>query len=280
MKNYLKASDEYGEYLVNRSNRVDVDFTFIVGAYNAEGSIRNSILSLLNQSYDSFNIIVVDDGSSDSTFEVLDFLCSRYDTLTIIRQSNLGLTKSLNRAIWESTGRYIVRHDADDFSYINRLEIVKKFIEPSDDFIMSYSEVHTSEGECRTEPRPLYFCNGFVNPNSLMYGNPFVHGTYVFKSEFIKSTLYDPKFRLSQDYELLLRAVRMGKKIKVIPTETYKFIKSENSVSRKKAGQQIKLAIEALRINGFSSSKLIASKGPVIQKMLMILRELDLRYCK
>jgi len=92
----------------------------IIAAYNEERHIRKCINSILNQSYKNLEVIIIDDGSSDKTLEVLNSF--EDNRLRIYTQNNKGRVFSRNRALSLAKGKYIVLQDADDWSHINRIE--------------------------------------------------------------------------------------------------------------------------------------------------------------
>jgi glycosyltransferase involved in cell wall biosynthesis len=280
MTNFLTCKDgisEYSLYSKNINNN-EVDFSFIVGAYNASSSIEESIQSLLDQDYPSFEIIIVDDGSTDNTFELIFSLYQQVNNIVLIKQDNIGLTSSLNRCIDVANGKYIARHDADDISYSNRLATLKKYFDEGETFLMSFADVGYFDSTTKQAPRRIYFNQNYLIPESLIFGNPFVHGTFAFTKEFISKYKYNDSFRLAQDFELLLRVFKNKEKIRLVPFSLYNFVQSNNSVSYKRSNEQIKLAKDALLLNGFKSNFLIAEKNKFLQVILKAYRELYFYY--
>ena len=101
----------------------------IMSAYNAADSIENSIKSILSQSYENFEFLICNDGSIDRTNAILTKYSqedSRIKLYSNVR--NIGLTKSLNILINNSTGKVIARQDADDISFPHRLEVQLAYI--------------------------------------------------------------------------------------------------------------------------------------------------------
>src|ERR687898_2245292 len=84
--------------------------TVVIPCYNQAHFLGEAIESVLSQSYEHFEIIVVDDGSTDETSEV----ASRYEGVRLIRQENRGLAGARNRGLEEAKGEYVVFLDADD----------------------------------------------------------------------------------------------------------------------------------------------------------------------
>ena len=98
--------------------------SIIIPAYNVENTIENCIKSIRIQTYDKIEIIVVDDGSSDCTYNVVNMLAENDKRVKIFRQSNKGVSAARNRGIQEATGEFIIFVDADDSIMINMIEIL------------------------------------------------------------------------------------------------------------------------------------------------------------
>ena len=95
--------------------------TVLMPVYNAENYLAASIESILSQSYQNFEFILIDDGSTDNSKKIiLSYKDSRI--LCLSNDINLGISSSLNKGIKVSSGKYIARMDADDISHANRLE--------------------------------------------------------------------------------------------------------------------------------------------------------------
>src|SRR5215510_6043019 len=100
----------------------------LMPAYNAERFIRSSVRSVLSQTFTDFELIVVDDHSTDATPELLRSFSDH--RLRVIRmEHNLGVVGAINRAAREARGRYIARMDADDISMPTRLAKQKAFLD-------------------------------------------------------------------------------------------------------------------------------------------------------
>ena len=87
----------------------------IVCAYNAEETLKRALDSAFSQNFDDYEVILVDDGSTDKTAEIAYSYMERFaDKMRIIRQSNKGLSSASNEGIMHATGKFIIRLDADD----------------------------------------------------------------------------------------------------------------------------------------------------------------------
>ncbi|WP_078428896.1 glycosyltransferase [Alkalihalobacterium alkalinitrilicum] len=97
--------------------------SIIMGVYNAEQTLSESLDSLLNQTYTNWELIMCDDGSSDESYEIAKQYEKRYLYIKLVKnEQNLGLATSLNRCLKYCTGDYIARQDADDRSLPTRIE--------------------------------------------------------------------------------------------------------------------------------------------------------------
>ena len=116
--------------------------TFIIPAYNCEKYIRNCIKNLVNQDINSYEIIIINDGSTDETGEICDYLASKNKKIKVIHKKNEGQGIARNLGIKEAKGEYIAFIDADDMpnikSYGKAIQIAKKA--NSDWIICDWSE--------------------------------------------------------------------------------------------------------------------------------------------
>ncbi len=101
-------------------------FSVIIPAYNAEGFIKNSITSVLNQTNGDFELIIIDDGSTDATAEIIKSFSDK--RIRYIYQQNGGVSSARNKGVIESKGEYICFLDADDEWRENHLEVVALLI--------------------------------------------------------------------------------------------------------------------------------------------------------
>lgn len=91
-------------------------------AYNAAKYLDSAIESIVNQTYSDYELIVINDGSTDNTLELIQKWATTDNRIKIIDQENRGIVKSLNRALIDARGEYIARMDADDLCLPQRLE--------------------------------------------------------------------------------------------------------------------------------------------------------------
>ena len=97
--------------------------TVLMAAYNAEHIISACIQAILDQDFTDFEFIIINDGSTDGTLNLLNAFAGKDARIKIIDQANTGLTKALNRGLLQAQGEFIARIDADDIALPNRLSL-------------------------------------------------------------------------------------------------------------------------------------------------------------
>jgi glycosyltransferase involved in cell wall biosynthesis len=109
----------------------------VVTAYNAERWIAETLDSILAQSHRDFELLAVDDGSSDRTLDILQEYAARDERIRVLTHANTGMAASANRAVQEATGDWIVRIDADDLMLTSRLERQIEYIRQNPDVVVA-----------------------------------------------------------------------------------------------------------------------------------------------
>lgn len=176
----------------------------IMSVYNTNYDyLSNSIASILNQTYKNFEFIIVDDASTNNIERMIkDFGDSRI----IFRENehNLGLTKSLNKAIKISSGKYIARMDADDISSIDRFDKQIRFLENNPQVGVLGSQA-VAIGE---KKHPINQPTSHEQIKAkLILNSAIIHPSVMIKSSLLKKNMYNEKFKKGQDYELWSRLI-------------------------------------------------------------------------
>ena len=178
----------------------------VMSVYNGEKYLREAVESTLNQTLTDFEFIIINDGSTDKTREILEGYND--PRIRLFNNANKGLTKSLNEGIQYSKGEYIARMDGDDISLPNRFERQVVFMDSHIEIAMcgTWAEFTDKDGN----NNGLYktpVSSGEIHA-MLIRHNPFIHSSVIIrKSIFDKVGLYDESFRRVQDYELWTRIV-------------------------------------------------------------------------
>jgi glycosyltransferase involved in cell wall biosynthesis len=123
----------------------------LMPVYNSEIFISEAIESILNQTYSNFEFIIVNDGSTDSSMNIISKYAENDNRIKIVKNKfNLGVSKSLNKGALVSKGKYIARMDADDISLIYRLEKQVEFLNNHPDIIVLGGQIQLINSPSRT----------------------------------------------------------------------------------------------------------------------------------
>jgi glycosyltransferase involved in cell wall biosynthesis len=184
--------------------------TVLMSVYNGEADLASAINSIKLQSYKDWDLLVVDDGSTDQTFALLSEAAAQDDRISVIRNdNNYGLAYSLNKGLKRARGELIARMDADDVSMPERLECQVEFMKdrPDVDVLGCAVELVKEDGEVLgVAYRPA----DHAEIVDRMYREtPFFHSSIMARKKFFDETGgYSETMRYSQDAELWFRSYK------------------------------------------------------------------------
>ncbi len=187
--------------------QLKVEISVVMSVYNSEQWLKDSISSILNQTFRNFEFIIINDGSTDKSEYIIKSFANKDERVKFLNQSNSGLTKSLNNAISISTGKYIARIDADDISLPDRLKKQYEILESSNNIGLCYTNFFEID-HLGKKIRKNIITNKFdLIKNNLSKGiNNIAHSSVMFrKSVFDELNGYREKLKKSQDFDLWLR---------------------------------------------------------------------------
>ena len=176
--------------------------------YNAEAYIAESVQSILDQTEPDFELLLIDDCSTDSSVEIIN---SFKDPRIILhrKKRNSGYTESLNWAIDQARGKYIARMDADDVSYLKRFEKQLAFLEQHPNVALCGTDARVEGSSLKfnypTEPKSIQ--------TNLLLGSSLIHPSIMGRTEIFKHYKYDPIKEPAEDYDLFTRLVVAGEKL-------------------------------------------------------------------
>ena len=177
----------------------------IMPVYNTEQYISESVQSILSQTFKEFEFIIIDDGSTDRSVEIIQsFGDSRI--MLLQNEKNLGITESLNKAFKIAKGNFICRMDSDDIADSSRLEKQITFFQthPAISILGSQAALIDEKGKIIGDeivPRTTKD----INRRKFIH-NPFVHGTVMLRSSLVERYgMYDHRRKHTEDYDLWLR---------------------------------------------------------------------------
>lgn len=189
----------------------------ILPVYNAEKYIYDAISSILNQSFKNFELLIINDGSTDGSLKIIEQFND--DRITLINnETNLQLINTLNKGIALSKGEYIARMDADDICHIDRLKKQVAFMESNPDYILcgSWANIIDLDGSKkgtikRIDQHDLLKVN-------MLFTTPFIHPTVLLRSNVFTKERYSLDALHCEDLELWMRiSEKYGGKFYNIP---------------------------------------------------------------
>ena len=192
--------------------------SLIMSVYNGEDYLAEAIESVLNQTFKDFELIVINDCSTDSTGEILNRFAELDKRVKVhTNEVNLRLPSSLNKAISYAQGKYIARMDADDICLPERLEKQYNFMENNPSVALSSCRFMTLKNGVISSGG----CGGKSDNESikalLLVTNPILHPGIIAKADAIRSLGYDKNFTCTEDMELWTRFVMAGYDIEIMP---------------------------------------------------------------
>ena len=184
----------------------------IIPVYNVEKFVKEAILSIQKQTYNNLEIIIIDDGSSDNTYNIVDELAKNDDRIKLYKnEQNLKIVKTLNHALSLAKGEYIARMDGDDISAPDRIEKKVKFLEENKDFDLVGCSMKAIDIDGKEIGQTIHFSNQNLLLESLKYVTPVSHIWVARKSLYNKLKGYR-EISGVEDYDFLLRMTSLGLK--------------------------------------------------------------------
>ena len=189
--------------------------------YNGEKYLRESIDSVLNQTFKDFEFIIINDGSKDNSLGIIKKYARKDKRIILINNpKNKGLQFSLNAGLKIAKGKYIARMDQDDISHTKRLEIQYDYLEKNPPiFLIGSSAIVIDENGNKLGVFKKYD-NYKKIKKKLLKNNCIIHPLIMFRNEGV---LYREKFKMSEDYDFYLRLLSDGKKITNLPDFLLKY---------------------------------------------------------
>lgn len=212
----------------------------IMGIYNCEKTLAQSIQSILNQTYDNWELIMCDDGSTDGTFAIAEKFSKLDQRIRLIRnKQNLGLAKTLNKCIEASVGEYIMRHDGDDIMIPDRMKTQVKYLNDNNcDMCGSGAYIFDDMGiwgQRIPQEKPSKKLMATINP--------FIHPSVLIKREVLLEVggYTDNKLTRQrlEDYDLWIKLFMHNYKLQNIQSPLIYYREERESYKRRKKRYRI-----------------------------------------
>lgn len=219
----------------------------VMSVYNGAKYLTEAIESVLSQTYKDFEFIIINDGSTDQSLEVIKRYQEQDSRIVLISRENRGLPYSLNEGIDIAKGKYIARMDADDISLPTRFAKQVAFMEanPNIGVCGGWIDVFSADSITRTVRTPALYEEARVR---LIFSPCFMHPTVIVRKDLLdKHNLrYDTEFINSQDYELWSRIVEYTE-VSNIQEVLLRYRRHRDSVTYTADGRKIELRYRLLK---------------------------------
>lgn len=206
----------------------DKEISVLLPVFNGDKYISEAVDSILNQTFHDFEFIIINDGSTDHTSDILKIYESQDDRIRLISRENKGLIASLNEGIHIASGKWLARMDADDIAMPNRLERQLYCIEQSRADVAGTWVKYFGMGN------PIIWRGYQSDPAikaELLFKCPFVHPSIMMRTSLAKKLKYDPASEKAEDYDLWVRAALHGSKMINIPEVLLQYRRHTSQVS-------------------------------------------------
>lgn len=213
-------------------------FSVIIPAYNSEKYISRCVLSLIDTRFDDFEIIIVDDGSSDNTYSICKELSNKFSNIKLIHQENSGQMKARMNGVYNSKGDYICFVDSDDCVKENYFKVLATNINNNPNIDIIYFDFCYDYFKENTDLKQLeekqYDSTEFV---SKIYANDHFHSLWraCYKKEIVNINIYDEILMLKcgEDFCSFLLFASKSKYVNLIKSNLYIYSSNDDSITHK-----------------------------------------------
>jgi len=208
----------------------------LIPTYNSELYIKDTLESILNQTYKNLEIIIIDDASTDSTLKIV----KKYKDKRIkiyINNKNLGIAKNMNKGIRLSNGKYLAIMDADDWSYPYRIEEQVKLMEKDEEVVLCAGYMDICDENLNVKTTRTYPLKDKEIRRAMVKYDPISHPSSMWRKDaLLKTDLYSKNFPICRDYDLIVRISKFGK-YENVPKSLIKYRVRKDSETGKKIRQ-------------------------------------------
>lgn len=225
--------------------------SIIVPVYNVEKYLDRCIASLVNQTYSDIEIILVDDGSTDSSSEIIDRYCEKYNQVRVYHKANGGLSDARNYGLEKAGGEYILYVDSDDYVELNACEILMSRADDVDIVVGVAKMINNDEVELikhtNLETNKIYTSEEYLVKCLKVFELWSPAWLNMYKRKFlIQNKLFYKLGIYYEDTQILIKMFSLARTIKYIDYPFYNYIIRDNSIttnskSRKKIADSIEI---------------------------------------
>lgn len=214
-----------------------VKVSIIIGVYNGGKTLNRAIDSLMNQTFQDFEIVLCDDNSKDNSREIIETYKNQFPTKVkcVFNETNMTLAGALNQCLAVAEGEYIARMDQDDFSYIERLEKQVQFLNLHPEIACLGSAITVDDG---TNTQTSRHCPAIPTLNILLKGGyAFFHPVIMIRKSILDQLggyRNDPSCNLCEDLDLWYRFFIAGYQGANLEELLLLYAESQNDFTKRK----------------------------------------------
>lgn len=203
--------------------------------YNAEDFLAEAIKSVLAQTYQSWELLLIDDGSKDKSLEIAKTFESQDNRIRVISDGvNKKLPGRLNQIIYEANGDYIARMDADDMVHSERIAKQLNFLQCNPQFDLVSTSMISIKNSNEIIGTRTYFPKQVTKKDALLGQSGILHASILAKKAWCERNLYNELNALAEDHELWLSAaIKDDLKVGFLPEYLY-YYREESSATKQK----------------------------------------------
>lgn len=207
----------------------------VLGIFNNESTLSEALESLLNQSFQDFELIICDDGSTDKSYDILLTFKQQYPNIVLLKNEiNQGLNYTLNKCLAQAKGQFVARMDGDDISLPNRFEKQTKFLLTNPEFdIVSSSMIYFDEKGDYKQGKVIEY----PQKRDFIHGTPFCHAPAMVRKtayDAVKGYSVSERLIRVEDYHLWFKMYTIGLKGYNINEALYKMRDDRRAYKRRK----------------------------------------------
>ena len=220
--------------------------SIIIPVYNVEQYLEKCINSVINQSYDNLEIIIINDGSTDNSGLICKYYLAKDNRITYIEQTNLGLSVTRNKGIEISSGNYIAFIDSDDFIEYDMYETLYNnlFLHSADISICNTRYVSAKGDPILNKYGKEPFRNYPINTNNDILLNDYDKMLYFVKSnnnfawnklykKSLFNKIYFPKGKYYEDIFTIYKVIEKAERIYILSEYKYNYVQRPDSIINK-----------------------------------------------
>jgi len=230
------------------NNRNLVLVSVLIPVYNCQKYIKYTLDSLIKQTMTDFEVILVNDGSTDDSLEIINTYAMLDSRFKVFTQNNMGIVSALNFGLSKAVGKYIARLDGDDIAHPERLKRQYDFMESNDDCVCVGSLYRAIDSFGNVIWSQKVFSN--VKQTNLLIYPPYVttfpHPSVMIRArDYLFLNGYRSCFPHAEDYDFFLRLSRLGR-FEILPFHLLLYRIHQSSITTKYLDIQLDSALKAL----------------------------------